>query len=286
MTSHLHKKIFGLLLLPLLSSVPTLAVQYYKPDNLNASTANIVVVIHGCLQSAESMALGTGFNQLADHNGFLVVYPQIAEGSNLLGCWNWFFPENQRADSGQLKQVMDQIHDAKVKFGLKNPDVFVTGISSGAATVAGLLACFPGEFKAGAIHSGPSYGLAKTQAEGERVLREGPGNVTTSGPCHPKDFRGSLLVIQGTADVIVNPTNAQRIVTDFKGASTRLEMVKGLGHAWAGSSANLRYKELLEKMGALGVTKVPFFSDAGPNATAMMWDSFSKARSANKSQKD
>ena len=35
----------------------------YTPSNLKADKANLVVVVHGCLQSPESMALGTGTYQ-------------------------------------------------------------------------------------------------------------------------------------------------------------------------------------------------------------------------------
>lgn len=162
------------------------------------------------------MALGTGWNQIAELNNLVVIYPQVPEGSNPLSCWNWYLPENQRRDSGQLKTIMDEINTVIRTLKLKNPDIFVTGISSGAATATGLLACFPKLFKAATIHSGPSYALAQTLEESAKILKEGPSPTTlTKGSCGPEFFPGSILVIQGSEDLVVNPSNAKRIISDF-----------------------------------------------------------------------
>jgi poly(hydroxyalkanoate) depolymerase family esterase len=259
------------------------AALVYSPPNFNKD-AHLVVVIHGCLQSAESMALGTSWNQFADKNNLVVLYPQVPEG-HPISCWGWYLPENQKAGGGQLKLVMDQIHDTKKRYGLKNPSVYVAGISSGAITAAGLLACFPNEFKAGAMHSGASYGLTQNATDAERILKEGPPPAPSTAPCRTRDYKGSLLVIHGSTDFTVNPLHANRVISDFSSATTRLEMVPGLGHAWAGYVANLRHKEWLGPKGAFP-TVVPFFSELGPNSTQMMWDFFSTARAPNSKKKN
>ncbi len=262
----------------------------------------MIVVIHGCLQSAESMALGSGWNQIAEKNNLVVFYPQAPEGSNPVGCWNWFLPENQRADSGQLKNIMDEIASLKKMLQIEKAPLYATGISSGAATVAGLLACYPHDFSAAALHSGPSYGLAQSYLEGEKILKEGPPDTkATSSFCHPRDFSGSLLVIQGSADKVVNPKNAQRIMTDFIGTSSsatakpmpeenglkfstsfyergstrgQLVMIEGLPHAWSGFAGNLKYAQFVGPGRPFGPTQIPFFSEQGPSATNMIWDFF------------
>lgn len=283
-------------------SSPVIASLVYIPSHFEPSTAKMIVVIHGCLQSAESMALGTGWNQIADRNNLAVLYPQVPEGTHPLGCWGWYLPENQRRDSGQLKGIADEIKSTVKTLKLKAPDIYLAGLSSGAATVGGLLACYPKMFKAGALHSGPSYGLAQTLQDADRVLRDGPGVGAVRAPCHPRDFGGSILVIQGDADKVVNPQNGLRVISDFLGtavavskseeneqgrayavsdyrsegsATGRLVMVKGLGHAWSGSVANLRFAALLGPKGQIPTT-VPFFSEQGPSATNMMWEFFLK----------
>src|SRR5512143_1043929 len=59
----------------------------HAPASLAASKP-VVLVMHGCSETAESAA-ATGWNELADQLGFLVVYPEQQTGNNPLGCFNW-----------------------------------------------------------------------------------------------------------------------------------------------------------------------------------------------------
>lgn len=262
----------------------------YVPSSFQADSARMVVVIHGCLQSAASMALGTGWNRLADGHNLVVLYPQVPPATNPLDCWSWYLPENQRADSGQLKRVMEEIRSTKETLKLKRDDVYLAGISSGAATVAGMLACFPKAFKGGAIHSGPSYGTAKNLLDAQRVLKEGPSPEMAATPCRAQDFSGAVIVVQGKSDVVVNPRNADRVMADFvggnassvkpiataehsysvsdyrsqKGNRGRLVMIEGLGHAWSGTKT---------------LPPPPFFATSGPSATDLIWEFFEETSS-------
>lgn len=287
-----------------------LASLIYIPPKVNLASAKMIVVIHGCLQSAESMALGTGWNQIAAANNLVILYPQVPEGSNPLGCWTWYLPENQGPTSGQLKMVVDEINSVRKTFKLRLKETYVTGISSGAAVASGLLACFPKMFKAGAIHSGPSYAIAQTLEDADRVLKEGPPLKSLRAPCRPRDFDGSVMVIQGGRDAVVNPLNAPRIMEDFIGNSNavstkefkdgessyvlsnyksagtargRLVMVSELGHAWSGFANNLRQSNLLGPDGQIP-TQIPFFSKIGPSATNLIWDFFVEASGKSMSQ--
>lgn len=289
-----------ILLLPLLLafSLNIHASLIYSPAGFKPQSARVVVVIHGCLQSAESMSLGTGFNQIADRENLLVIYPQVPAQTHPLDCWSWYEPANQRTDQGQLKEIMDEVERVKKRHKISTTELWAVGISSGGATVAGLLACFPDQFKGGAIHSGPSYGLAQDLKTAEQVLKRGPPVGASLGPCRPSDFKGKLIVVQGSADTVVNPKHALRIMRDFigtdsaltttsglenglrftahdfageSGAKGRVIEVKGLTHAWSGYAENLRHKDLLGPKGPIP-TILPFFTDAGPNATARIWE--------------
>lgn len=282
----------------------------YVPLKFDSKNTSVVVVIHGCLQTPESMALGSGWNQIADKENIVVVYPQIPAGSNMIGCWNWFMPENQRADSGQLREVYDQIKKFKETLKIQKAPTFLAGISSGGATVAGLIACFPNDFKAAAIHSGPSYGLARNLQEGEKVLKEGPSAAPAVSdlPCKPQQFEGSLIVLQGTADQTVHPQHVDRLIADFLPGSKpvkalektenglsytmtnhfvkgqrrgRTILIKDLPHAWSGFNLNLKYPELLGPQGKFP-TQLPFFSAQGPSATDWMWEFFETSKLVNR----
>lgn len=274
----------------------------YVPEKLNKKSAQILVVIHGCLQTPESMALGTGWNQVADQNNLVILYPKVPAGSHPLDCWSWYLPENQNRKSGQLKFLKDQVSEWKRRLEISKAPVMVVGLSSGGAIAAGLLACFPNDFAAGAIHSGPSYGLASTVEEGEKIITLGPEeNLKVSRECNSSQFKKPIIVVQGKADTKVNPKNVKRLVSDFlshavaKNAESReaggvkysvedytvdgklvgrVVLIEGLGHAWAGSTQNLPHASILGPKGK-APTVIPFFTDIGPSSTNLILDFFS-----------
>ncbi|RYE71328.1 MAG: poly(3-hydroxyalkanoate) depolymerase, partial [Oxalobacteraceae bacterium] len=61
----------------------------YMPPQVKPGMA-LVVMLHGCTQSPEDFARGTGMNALADEVGFLVAYPGQERAANAQKCWNWF----------------------------------------------------------------------------------------------------------------------------------------------------------------------------------------------------
>lgn len=210
-----YDRILICLVFSLLQTVPALAELQYVP---NRQLTGIVVVIHGCLQSAESMALGTDINSAAERNGWVVLYPQVPAGSNPANCWNWYDKQNQSASTGQLKEIAELISRAQRRYSLESKPIFLMGISSGGGTVAGAISCFPSLFKAAAIHSGPVYGSAQNLSDGVAALKNGPPVTLPSRLCQPSKTSASILVIQGLQDKVVHPDHGFRLVTDFGAA--------------------------------------------------------------------
>lgn len=71
----------------------------YVPQSCTAAGARckVHVAIHGCAQAAESVGdkfyTETGYNNWADGNGILVLYPQVNKSTipfNPQGCWDWW----------------------------------------------------------------------------------------------------------------------------------------------------------------------------------------------------
>jgi poly(3-hydroxybutyrate) depolymerase len=59
------------------------------------SVCRVHVAFHGCLQSTEKIgdlyARSTGYNEVADTNRIIVLYPQVRSGKrNPLGCWDFW----------------------------------------------------------------------------------------------------------------------------------------------------------------------------------------------------
>lgn len=290
---------FAHLLFLFLFTVQAYADLVYVPPALDAKKAKILVVIHGCLQSADSMAMGTGFNRLADKENLVVLYPQVPANTHPLDCWSWFLEENQGRGGGQLRYVIDQLSEVRRIFRLPHAPAFAAGISSGGATVAGLLACFPEKFLGGAIHSGPTYGVAKNEDQAKKLLATGSADLASvKRECDPLKSNRPLLVIQGGSDKVVHPANSALVIRDFFGQSltktrktatvngaafetvdykktgkfaARLVLVNGLDHAWSGSNLNLAHADILGPR-----TELPFFSNAGPSATNLILEFFNE----------
>lgn len=238
----------------------------HVPEKFDPATAAVLVVIHGCLQSAESMALGTGFNRAADAHNWIVLYPQVPARTNAINCWSWFDPENQEAGRGQLRLIMDEVARLESQWGLKTPKLFAVGISSGGATAAGLAACYPARVSAVALHSAPAYASARSLTEADKVLRDGPAALPSAPPCRPADFPGGVFVIHGEKDTVVSPRHAELAFEQLTGGDPKrgeLHLVKDLEHAWAGFKPALK-------------TELPFFSPKGPDATALIAKFFRK----------
>lgn len=199
---------------------PSQAVLIYAPDNLDANTARVIVTLHGCQQTAQDMSDGSGWNAIADENNLLLIYPEVIADPffNPQGCWGWYELENQTPTSGELRRIVDEIDQAIADYHLENPKIFVNGISSGGATVSGLLACFPNKFSAGAVLSGLAYGLAQNMFEGLMVMATGPSPMPSYTPeCRASNFKGNVMTIHGMDDFTVNRVNAEQVILDFIG---------------------------------------------------------------------
>ena len=50
----------------------------------------LVIAMHGCLQNSQIYAKETGWNELADKQGFAVLYPEQVPTNNPNNCFSWF----------------------------------------------------------------------------------------------------------------------------------------------------------------------------------------------------
>lgn len=74
------------------------ALLYVPESCADGEACGLHVALHGCLQSAENIgdafAAGAGYNEWAEANRLLVLYPQVASSKiaplNPMGCWDWW----------------------------------------------------------------------------------------------------------------------------------------------------------------------------------------------------
>src|SRR5882762_10502605 len=61
----------------------------YLPPGVGAGSP-LVVILHGCGQTAAGYDLGAGWSTLAKRYGFALLMPQQQSSNNVNGCFNWF----------------------------------------------------------------------------------------------------------------------------------------------------------------------------------------------------
>ena len=94
----------------------------------------LVVVLHGCRQSAAEIRELTRFDALGERFGFAVLYPEThASAGNPLGCWRWWAPENQVRGGGEPGIILASVEEASAKTAIDRQRVYALGLSSGGA---------------------------------------------------------------------------------------------------------------------------------------------------------
>lgn len=242
----------------------------------------LLVMLHGCSQSAASFAASTRMNRLAAQQGFCVLYPEQDRLANPQGCWNWYSTRSRAAyaEAATLIAAIDQV---ALFHPIDLSRVAVAGLSAGAGMAALLASRYPTRFRAVAMHSGVPPGSANSTASALGAMlgtRRAPASTgvagTTAWP--------PLLVIHGSKDPLVAAVNGQTAavlwsdaagarasaprtvqrgqrramtITDYKvggRVAASLCEIDGLGHAWSG-----------------GAVSQAFGDASGPDASRMVW---------------
>src|SRR6476661_3520022 len=192
----------------------------FAPHNLQPAPG-LVVVLHGCGQTAAAYDLGAGWSTLAKHYGFALLMPQQQALNNANGCFNWFNPEDTERDRGEACSIRQMIAYAVEHIGIDRERVFVTGLSAGGAMTSVMLATYPEVFAGGAIIAGLPYGVATNVREALSGMFNSPareagelGDLVRNASNHSGPWP-KLSVWHGSADRTVNPANADEIVKQW-----------------------------------------------------------------------
>jgi len=240
----------------------------YVPGQHHEGPLPLVVMLHGCTQSPDDFAAGTGMNALADEIGFVVAYPAQPQSANPTKCWNWFNKADQQRDQGEPSLIAGITHEVMREHDVDPGRVFIAGLSAGGAAAAIMAETYPELYSAVGIHSGLACGAARDMASAFTAMKQGPVGAPlktrTSKPV-------PVIVFHGDRDQTVHHVNAAAIIdrgADYymsaqsDGRSTggvgytrtvyhdrdgnpTMESwtVHGGGHAWFGGSAAGTYTD-------------------------------------------
>ncbi len=194
----------------------------FVPPDLPAGSP-LVVVLHGCAQTAAGYDLGAGWSTLAKRYGFALLLPEQQRSNNPNGCFNWFQTGDIERGHGEPLSIRQMIETMVAAHGVDRRRVFITGLSAGGAMTSVMLATYPDVFAGGAIIAGVPYGAAtnvqqafasmsqcpprSARAWGDLV--RGASSREEKSSSHQKEVWPRLSVWHGGADTIVVPSNAR-----------------------------------------------------------------------------
>lgn len=199
-----------------------LLARSYVPEDLGAG-APLVVVLHGCTQSASSYNRGAGWIDAADEHGFALVFPEQQRANNPNLCFNWFSPADASRGGGEALSIAQMVQAMCARHGLDGQRVYITGLSAGGAMAAVMLATYPELFAGGAVIAGLPFGTATTVPEAFERMRgnagSGPGQLTQlvrSASNHNGKWP-VLSVWHGSSDRTVDASNAAALIEQWRG---------------------------------------------------------------------
>ena len=194
-----------------------LRARCFVPANLGEHAA-LVVVLHGCTQTAADYDRGAGWSALAQEAGFAVLFAEQQRSNNANLCFTWFAPGDIERGGGEVQSIAQMTEAMVVAHGLDRRRIFVTGLSAGGAMAMAMLATHPEVYAGGAVIAGVPYAAAATVAEAfDRMRGHGlPDTATLAArmlAAAPETKALPILSVwQGSADATVDPANAEALV--------------------------------------------------------------------------
>jgi poly(hydroxyalkanoate) depolymerase family esterase len=254
----------------------------YLPRGLKAG-APLVVVLHGCGQTASGYDLGAGWCQLADQLGFAVLAPEQKAVNNPNTCFDWFNPEDITRGQGEAASIAAMIQTLVQTHKLDKTRIFITGLSAGGAMTAVMLATYPELFAGGAIIAGLPFGAAANVREALESMRSAPlhtpqqwGDAVRAASDHKGPWP-KISIWHGALDMTVNVNNAQASVAQW--ADLHGLALTDANHQMVDGAVRLRWDDRLELYTLAGLghgtpidsgdlgQPMPFILEAGISST-------------------
>ncbi len=198
-----------------------LAMYSYAPSSLPLN-APLVVVMHGCTQTASQYALESGWNTLADQHQFYTVYPEQNMLNNSNKCFNWFLYGDQNRGQGEALSIKQMIEYMKLHFNIDSNKIFVTGLSAGACMTNVMLASYPELFEKGAVMAGTPYKSATSAFTASSAMyglvsytpSQWADSVKHQNPTYVGPFP-EVALFHGGSDFVVNFNNVAEQVKQW-----------------------------------------------------------------------
>lgn len=243
----------------------------YAPAGLpDREAAPLLIVLHGCKQSALRFAHAAGFTRLADRARVRLLCPQQRRLANPWVCWNWFAPLAQ-AGGSEVRVILAMLDDVAAQVHVDTAAVGAVGLSAGGGLATLLAFHEPERIRAVAVVAAPPLLGSFAALDPRDVMRRGLLFPPSLALGLRQRACAALAIIHGAADAVVHPlcaaqleaqaleslrragidvarrdtrsTAAETVVDYRSGDALRLRRIDlaGLGHEWAGGPGGHLY---------------------------------------------
>ena len=209
----------------------------YVPADV-APTAPLIVVLHGCKQTAAAFARDAGWLALADRAKLALLLPEqkglpsylswvptfllpLFGANNQNACFNWYEPDDTARDRGEALSIRQMIDAMFERHSLDRSRVYVVGLSAGGAMAAVMLAVYPERFAGGAVVAGIPYHCADDLSEAMQCMDPGVDLTPAEWRRRVREATGgegrvpSVSIWHGDADMRVVPRNRRELVEQW-----------------------------------------------------------------------
>lgn len=287
----------------------SMAYHLYLPYHVPAGVARhgwpLVVMLHGCQQSATQFAQGTRMNRLAEEKGYAVLYPQQLASVHVQRCWRWYDRATQEG-GGDTVVLASLIATVCAQHAIDRRRIYACGLSAGAGMAAVLALNHPELIAAVGLHSAPVFGAGHSPMGALHVMRHGApsqADAAIAGVLHNRAPQAGpmppmpAVMIQGEDDQVVRPVNQQQLAHQWLqlnglpvAPATRVAVKPAARNGsrnahvihdfLVGSKVLLRVARVarLHHAWSGGDPALPFNAQAGPDASRMMLAFFGKHR--------
>jgi poly(hydroxyalkanoate) depolymerase family esterase len=182
----------------------------YIPTKHTMSARPLVVMLHGCSQSADDFAAGTRMNVCAEEHDCFVVYPEQAKSANPSKCWNWFNGAEQLRGRGEPSLIAGITREVVKAYNIDPRRIYIAGLSAGGAAAATLAETYPDLYAAVGIHSGLACGTARDMPSAFAAM-SGRSQSFHLQLDADRQFVPTI-VFHGDRDATVHPRNGANVV--------------------------------------------------------------------------
>jgi len=214
----------------------TRAYKLYVPSRRADGSCPLIVMLHGCTQSADDFAAGTRMNFAAEEHGCFVAYPEQPIAANVSRCWNWFKGGDQQRGMGEPALIAGITRQIMADYAIDPRRIYVAGLSAGGAAAAIMGEAYPDLYAGVGVHSGLACGAARDLPSALAAMR-GDTPARTSKPAGRDGGHAvPTIVFHGDRDTTVHPANGDRVVAQAAaGTAPRTTVENGEvpgGHAY------------------------------------------------------